>query len=241
MNPRRLRVALAEDEALSRKRMQRLLQEAGCEVVATFAEGRGALDWLRLHPDLDGIFMDVHMPNLDGLAILRSLDTGVPVILTTAFPEHAVEAFDCEAADYLLKPVTASRLARALKRMEAKHSPVVSAPPPLPLTSRYPVHAGEGVVMVDLARTTHFEVENEVVWAHAGTRMRTMWSSLGEVEATFAGIGLLRVHRHLLVRPEAVIGLKSSAGGRAIVRMTGGVEIEASRGGAPRLRERLGL
>jgi DNA-binding LytR/AlgR family response regulator len=103
------------------------------------------------------------------------------------------------------------------------------------------VHAGEGLVLVDLARTTHFEVENEVVWAHAGARMRTQWTSLGEVEAAFPRAGLLRIHRHLLVRPEAVIGLRPSAGGRAIIRLAGGGEVEASRGGAPRLRERLGL
>jgi anthranilate synthase component 1 len=103
------------------------------------------------------------------------------------------------------------------------------------------IQAGAGVVLVDLAKTTHFEVENEVVWAHAGTRLRTTWTSLAEVENAFPGAGLLRIHRHLVVRPDAVIGLKPAAGGRAIVRLQGGAEIEASRGGAPRLRERLGL
>ena len=97
------------------------------------------------------------------------------------------------------------------------------------------------MVLVDLGKTTHFEVDNEVVWAHAGTRMRTQWTSLGEVEAAFPAAGLLRIHRHLLVRPEAVIGLRPSSGGRAIIRLAGGEELEASRGGAPRLRERLGL
>jgi len=241
MNLRRPRVVLAEDEALSRKRLQRLLQEAGCEVVATFSEGRGALDWLHQHSDLDALFLDIHMPNLDGLAILQAMKDRIPVVLTTAFPEHAVEAFDCEAVDYLLKPITASRLARALKRIEARRGPMMPAPAVVQGAHRYPVQAGEGVILVDLVRTTHFEVENEIVWAHAGTRMRTLWTSLGEVEAAFAGAGLLRIHRHLLVRPEAVVGLKSAAGGRAIVRVTGGQEIEASRGGAPRLRERLGL
>ena len=106
---------------------------------------------------------------------------------------------------------------------------------------RYPILAGQGVVLVDLAKTTHFEVENEVVWAHAGARMRTQWTSLGQVEAAFPGAGLLRIHRHLLVRPEAVIGVRPAAGGRAIIRLAGGQEVEASRGGAPRLRERLGL
>lgn len=243
MNGHRLKVVVAEDEALSMKRLVRLLQEAGCTVVNRFTEGRGALEWLQHHRELDAVFLDIHMPNLDGLAILKTLGGQVPVVLTTAFAEHAVEAFDSEALDYLLKPVTASRLERALKRIEARRSPAqpAAAPPPLQGPVRYPIHAGEGVVLVDLHKTTYFEVENEVVWAHAGARLRTPWTSLGEVEAAFPNAGMLRVHRHLLVRPEAVIGLKPAPGGRAIVRLQGGEEIEASRGGAPRLRERLGL
>ncbi len=240
----RLRVVVAEDEALSSKRLVRLLQEAGCEVVATFAEGGGLAQWLRRPQDVDALFLDIHMPNLDGLAILRSVEGRMPAVLTTAFPEHAVEAFDSEATDYLLKPITASRLERALKRIEARKGSEVhalAAPAPHPGPLRYPVQAGEGIVLVDLARTTHFEVDNEVVFAHAGARMRTQWTSLGEVEAAFPAAGLLRIHRHLLVRPEAVIGLRPSSGGRAIVRLAGGGELEASRGGAPRLRERLGL
>jgi DNA-binding LytR/AlgR family response regulator len=243
MNGQRLRVVVAEDEALSMKRLVRLLQEAGCTVVNRFSEGRGALDWLQQHREVDAVFLDIHMPNLDGMAILKTLNGQVPVVLTTAYTEHAVEAFDSEAVDYLLKPVTASRLERALKRIEARNS-TAHALPALPTQSgplRYPINAGEGVVLVDLHKTTYFEVENEVVWAHAGARLRTLWTSLGDVEAAFPNAGMLRIHRHLLIRPEAVVGLKPAPGGRAIIRLAGGEEIEASRGGAPRLRERLGL
>lgn len=238
---RHLRVAVAEDEALSRRRLVRLLQEAGCLVLQSFGDGRSAREWLRGGRDLEALFLDIHMPGLDGLALLKELGGRVPVVLVTAFSEHAVEAFDSEAVDYLLKPVTASRLERALRRIEARHAPALPLPtvPPLPL--RYPVVAGEGVVLVDLAKTTHFEVEREVVWAHANGRLRTTWTSLGEVEAAFPGAGLLRIHRHLLIRPEAVLGLRPSLGGRVFVRLPGGLELEASRGGAPRLRERLGL
>lgn len=238
-----LRVVVAEDEALSRNRLVRLLQEAGCQVVATFPDGQRLHEWLQNAREVDAIFLDIHMPNLDGMAILKELQGRLPVVLTTAFSEHAVEAFDSEAVDYLLKPITASRLARALRRVTVRR-PQGGAPrgPDLPqVHHRYPVHAGAGIVLIDLVKTTHFEVENEVVWAHAGTRLRTVWTSLAEVENAFRGAGLLRIHRHLLVRPEAVIGLKPAPGGRAILRLHGGVEIEASRGGAPRLRERLGL
>lgn len=246
MNGCRLRVVVAEDENLSRKRLMRLLQEAGCSVVANFAEGRGAFEWLQRHPDVDALFLDIHMPNLDGLAILKSFSGRIPIVLTTAFAEHAVEAFDSEAMDYLLKPITASRLEKAIKRIETRRAPLARLPlGPLPALhqdpTRYPVNAGEGVVFVDLNKTTYFEVENEVVYAHVGARLRTQWTSLADVESAFPGSGLLRIHRHLLVRPEAVLGLKPAAGGRILVRLIGGEEIEASRGGAPRLRERLGL
>jgi len=242
MSARKLKVVVVEDEALSRKRLIRLLQEAGCTVVNSFAEGRGALEWLQQRPELDALFLDIHMPNLDGLAILKTLGGQIPTILTTAFGEHAVEAFDTEAVDYLLKPITASRLERALQRIEESHTPQPAAPQILPSGPlRYPIQAGEGLLLVDLHKTTHFEVDNEVVWAHAGGRLRTQWTSLNEVEAAFPGSSLLRIHRHLLVRPEAVLGLRPAPGGRAMVRLMGGEEIEASRGGAPRLRERLGL
>jgi len=243
MNGRRLRVVVAEDEALSRKRLIRLLEESGCTVVISFSEGRGARDWLQHHRDVDAVFLDIHMPNLDGLAILKALAGRIPVILTTAFPEHAVEAFDSDAVDYLLKPITASRLERALARIEARFVAPTAGPAAAQAVGplRYPVHAGEGVVLVDLHKTTHFEVENEVVWAHAAGRLRTLWTSLAEVEAAFPRAGMLRIHRHLLVRPEAVLGLKSAGGGRALVRLVGGDEIEASRGGAPLLRDRLGI
>lgn len=243
MNEPRMRVAVAEDEDLSRKRLVRLLQEARCEVVASFAEGRSASEWLQRAHDLHALFLDIHMPNVDGLAILQGLAGRIPVVLTTAFAEHAVEAFDREAVDYLLKPITGTRLERALTRIEARRlqAPPPAAPGPAG-PQRFPVAAGEGVVLVDLHRTTHFEVENEVVWAHAGgTRMRTHWTALAEVEAAFPRAGLLRLHRHLLVRPEAVVGLRPAPGGRALVRLSSGEEVEASRGGAPRLRERLGL
>jgi two-component system LytT family response regulator/two-component system response regulator AlgR len=241
MNGRRLKVVVVEDEALSLKRLVRLLQEAGCVVVNSFTEGRGALEWLERHREVEAVFLDVHMPNLDGLAILKALGGQVPIVLTTAFTEHAVEAFDSEAVDYLLKPVTASRLERALKRIENRWTQAPPAPPPVPASLRYPVQAGEGVVFVDLHRTTYFEVDSEVVYAHAGGRLRTQWKSLGEVEANFPGAGLLRIHRHLLVRLEAVLGMRPGPGGRAFVRLAGGEEIEASRGGAPRLREHFGL
>ena len=240
---RPLRIALAEDEPLNLKRLQRLLEDCGCEVVATFTNGLTLEEWLRDPPGVDAFFLDVQMPGLDGLNLRASIPERFPVVFVTAHAEHAVRAFDLEAVDFLLKPVTVPRLAQALKRvrkaMPGTDAAVDAASGKRP---RYPVSAGGGVLLLELARTTHFEVEEQVVWAFAGERFRTRWKSLGEVEAAFPDAGLLRIHRHLLVRPEAVLGLRSIANGaRVMVRLQGGQEVEASRGATPKLKERLGL
>ena len=241
-----LRVAVAEDEPMNLKRLVRLLKEAGCEVVATFTTGTEVLRWVQTHPDVDALFLDIRMPGPSGLDILQVLPDPIPVVFVTAFSEHAVQAFEDEAVDYLLKPVTTERLEKCLKRLrkrlqEPVTKPVTAAIPAQAATHRYPVKAGEGMVVLDLRKTTHFEVVDEVVFAYAGGRFETNWGALSEVEQTFPDAGLLRIHRHLLIRPEVVIGVKSTWGGRMIVTLPGGIEVESSRGATPKLKERLGM
>ena len=107
--------------------------------------------------------------------------------------------------------------------------------------ARFPVKAGEGWVFLDLRKVTHFEVAHEIVHVWAGQRFRTSWTTLTEVEAAFPREAFLRIQRHLLLRPETVLGLKMTWGGRAEVRVSGGQDLEVSRGSVPRLKERLGL
>ncbi len=236
-----LRVAVAEDEPLNLKRLVRMLKEAGCEVVATFEDGDAMLAWARRQPPVEALFLDIRMPGASGLEILRSLDLPPAVVFVTAHPEHAVEAFDEAAADYLLKPFTAKRLEKCLGRLRARLMEARTPATIAPARPRFPVKAGDGLIFLDLAKTTHFEVVEEVVWAHAGERFQTLWNALAEVESAFPDAGLFRIHRHLLVRPECIQGIQSLWGGRLTVRLLGGVELESSRGATARLKARLGI
>lgn len=229
-------MAVAEDEPLNRRRLVRLLTEAGCAVAGVFEDGEGLLEWLRSGPDVDALFCDIRMPGPTGLDVLRALPKPIPTVFVTAFADHAVEAFEVAAADYLLKPVTERRLRACLARLEA---PRPAAPGKAP--RRYAVKAGEGIVFLDLAKTTHFEVAKGAVWAHAGGRFRTAWASLAQAEEALPDAGLMRIHRHLLVRVEAILGLRPSDGERVRVSLPGGVELEASRPMTPRLKARLGI
>lgn len=236
-----LRVLVAEDEPYNRKRLTRLLQEAGCEVVAELRDGPAVIEWLESGGQVDAAFLDIEMPGATGLEVAMDLPKTLPVIFVTAFAEHAVRAFETAALDYLLKPATTDRIAVAIARIRDRRAGLVSTTRPA-AALRYPVRAGDGLVFMDLVRTSHFMVEDEVVWAYvSGERHRTPWKSLTEVESSFPQDVLVKGHRNMLLRPEAVIGIKASEYGRLTVRLQGGFIVEVSRGAAPGLKVRLGL
>jgi DNA-binding LytR/AlgR family response regulator len=241
-----LRVALADDEPVALNRLGRLLREAGCEVVKELEDGHALLEWMKEDPALDALFLDIHMPSLTGIEVLAELENPPAIVFVTANAEYAVQAFEHAALDFLVKPVTAERLDKTLARLQGNQVPrrtgsELKALLP-PSNVRFPVKAGEGKLLLELKRVSHFEVIDQVVWVHAGKqKFRTTWVSLTEVEQAFPGTGLMRIQRHLLLRPEAVLGIRSLPSGRRAVLVAEGVELEASRSAAHSLKQRLGL
>lgn len=247
-----LQILVVDDEALARERLARLLIELGCTVLAQLRHGRELLEWLSTGQRVDGIFLDINMPGGSGLEILAELESPPPVVFVSAHSDHAIRAFDTTAVDYLLKPVYKERLERALTRLIAQQSqkqggesPLKLAPPHRPSPApeeRFPVKAGTGLLFLEFKRVSHFEVIDEIVWAWSGgQKFRTSWASLSEVEDIFPDGQMLRIQRHQLLRPEAVLGLQSLSKGRCKVLVPKGVELEVSRTATPRLRERLGI
>jgi len=240
-----LRAVLADDEPLARRRLARLLREADCEVLAEFPGSAEALAWFESGAEADVLFLDIQMPGLTGLEVLAELATPPPVVFVTAHVQYAVQAFEAAAVDYLLKPVTEDRLTRTLDRLRQHQIPRRKGPEIAALlpgqSARFPARAGEGFVFLEMKKVTHFEVEDEIVSAWAGERYKTSWSTLGDVEQAFPEEELLRIHRHLLLRPSMVLGFRPLMGGRGEVRVTGGKTLEVSRGSVPKLKAALGL
>jgi len=239
-----LRVVLADDEPLARKRLGRLLREADCEVLQECAGSAEVLAWFE-KGEADALFLDIQMPGLTGLEVLAELKDPPPVVFVTAHVQYAIQAFEAAAMDYLLKPVTEDRLAKTLDRLRHRQIPrrkgaELAALLPSP-TARFPVKAGEGFVFLDMRKVTHFEVEQEVIYAWSGDRFKTSWTTLLEVEEAFPDEGLLRIHRHLLVRPATIVGFKPLLGGRGEVTVTGGRILEVSRASVPKLKAVMGL
>jgi len=125
----------------------------------------------------------------------------------------------------------------AERQPEAKQGPTARVPTLLP------VHDSEaGAQSPIIAGASHFEVAEGRVWAWIrGTRVRTEWLSLGEVETAFHHVALVRLQRNLLLHPEAVVSIKSAFGGRSKVTVSGDIVLEASRSATQRLKEVLGV
>ena len=126
-----LRVALADDEPLARQRLARLLTEAGCEVIQVCENGPALLAWLETDPQVDALFLDIHMPGASGMEVAAELadrKACPPVVYVTAHAEHALHAFESAAVDYILKPVAADRLEKALARLKAGPKPAPAPP-----------------------------------------------------------------------------------------------------------------
>ncbi len=238
-----LRVALVDDEPVARLRLGRLLREAGCQVLMELEDGHQLLAWLREGHKLDALFLDIALPGPSGMEVLAELRDGPPVIFVTANAEHAVAAFEHQASDYLVKPVTADRLAKTLARLEGGEARKPEAAPAAPAAAtRFPVKAGDGKLLLELKRVAYFEVIDQVVWAWAGgKKFRCTWTSLNDVETAFPGVAFLRIQRNIMLRPEAVLGLRTLPTGRKAVLLPEGVELEASRNAAHYLKEKLGL
>ena len=241
-----LRVAVAEDEPLARERLVGMLKEAGCEILAELSDGPSLLLWLRSAPSVDALFLDIHMPGASGFEVIAEVKGQhplPPLIFVTAYADHALQAFETEALDYLLKPVTRDRLQQTLRRLrQGEVAPGAINGPAAAMETRYAAKAGEGILLLDLRRTSHFETNEDIVWAWVqGERYRTLWRRLSEVEAAFPGAEFLRVQRHILLRPQAVIGFQPISGERVQVRIGEGLSLEVSRAATPSVKRRFGV
>ena len=120
-------ILIAEDEPLMRERLLDMLQASwpDAQVVLVAENGNDAWDgFLEHEPDV--VFLDIRMPGLSGLEVAERIGKAAHIVFVTAYDQYAVDAFDAGAVDYLLKPVQAERLAKALERLRLK----LAAPPP---------------------------------------------------------------------------------------------------------------
>ncbi|QSQ19948.1 response regulator [Pyxidicoccus parkwayensis] len=248
-----LRVLVADDELLARKRLSRLLAAfPDLEVCGEAADGEAVLAAVRAG-GVDVVLLDIHMPGLSGLDALALMPEGRPrVILCTAHAEHAVDAFNHGAVDYVLKPVEPARLQKALERARARleesarEAPAVSAEKPAATAAarglgRLPIPTRQGIVLVDPDTISHAALEDELVTVFTGQGDFLTDFTLNELAEKLPAERFHRVHRRALLNLSHVTRLEPLETGGYLARTARGHAVEVSRQSARELRRMLGL
>ena len=243
-----LRALIVEDEPLARSRLSRLLEAyrdveliGECDNVPDAAE---AVE--REHPDI--LFLDIQMPQATGFELLQALRAGIRpvVIFTTAHPEFAIDAFELEAADYLLKPFDEARLGRALERARravgggATRTELPKNGHPQ-RRERFAVRAKGEIVFVKTANIEWIEAEGNYVRLHVGQTSHLVRLSMHRVEELLDPALFARVHRSAIVNLDAVRKLVANVDGSYAVILVSGASITVGASYRARVEDILGL
>lgn len=238
-----LRVLFADDEQMARRRLRRLLAAMdGVEIVAECSSGEAALAELE-RVDVDVALLDVELGARSGLEVSEAAaELGVEVIFTTAHPEHALEAFELGAVDYVLKPADGERLATALARARRRiASAGARASSAEPQAARLPLMVRGEIVLVDPVEISHALHDGALVTVFAGRSTLLTELSLNELEQRLPPGRFARVHRRALLNLERVERLRPLPTGGYQAITSGGHEVPVSRQAARALRRRLGI
>ncbi len=238
-----MKVLIVDDEAPARTRLARLLESIDdCELVGEAADGARAIELTeREAPDV--LLLDIRMPGMDGLEVARHVAGAEPppaVIFTTAYGDHALEAFETHAADYLVKPIRADRLATALtgarRRNRAQLAALAESGGP---RTRICARLGGELELVAVEDVIYFQAEHKYVTVrHPGGEL-LIEESLKALENEF-GDRFLRIHRNALIAPARVGGLRRESGGRHRIWFPDIEDtLEVSRRHLPAVRRRL--
>jgi two-component system LytT family response regulator len=233
----RLRVALVDDEATARKRLARLLEALpNVEIVGAFESAQELLNALP-ESQADVVLLDIQMPDLNGLDASALID-GPYVIFVTAHSEHALTAFDRGALDYILKPVDAARLKRAIERA-ARVLGRTATHDNLP--ERLAITTLKGVTLLDPQLITYAVYDGQLVTLHTADKSIVTAFTLAELEARIPDGLLMRVHRRYLLNLAKVERLEALSDGGYTAITHSQQSIPIARQAARVLRKRLNL
>jgi two-component system LytT family response regulator len=247
-----LRVYLVDDESLALKRLTRLLRQTRrVDIVGSTVIADEAVKFLSQNT-VDAVFLDIQMPGMTGFELLQKLPKEPAVVFTTAYDRFALEAFEVNSIDYLLKPIELDRLEKALSKVERlQGTPQAQSESEQlraiarELTRKFPERIasrlGERVVFVEVGKVTHFYAKDKLTYAATSSKDYVIDATISELEAKLDPALFLRIHRATLLNLNYVEEVSSWFGGGMVVRMKDGkrTELTISRDRLREVKDRL--
>jgi DNA-binding LytR/AlgR family response regulator len=244
---------IVDDEPIARRVLREGLELLpDVEVVGEADNGRTALEQIeKLRPEL--VFLDLQMPVMSGFEVVRNLagKTMPIIVIVTAFDQHAVQAFEAGAVDYLLKPVQDARLEKAVERaLSLRHQPleianqaakIAAATEPSPSGPGRKIVArnGSDYILLDTDEVLAFQAERELVWIVTAKERLLATQPLCAIEEKLPADHFRRVHRNALVNISHIRKLSTLSSQRWLITLSNALQIVVSKRQAHHLREML--
>jgi two-component system LytT family response regulator len=251
MTDTRIRAVVVDDEPIARGHLRALLEDRGdVQVIAECGDGQTAVDRIRsLGPDL--VLLDVQMPELDGLDVVRTIgpDRMPPVVFVTAHDQHAVEAFEVHALDYVLKPVHRARFNGAIDRVVGlirSGSAVQSSRPlaealerlsPSPAIERVAIRSGERVLYLRVSDIDWIEAADDLVRIHVGKTVHDHRATMTQIEQRLPSSKFVRIHRSTIVNLERIREFQPWFQGDWILVLADGTRLQSGKSYRKRIKE----
>lgn len=237
-----MKILIADDEPVARQVLRELLDEIpGTVVVGEAASGAESVELARsLRPDV--ILLDLQMPGMHGFEAARHFPPSrLPVVIfVTAFQQHALEAFDAGAVDYVLKPVRKERLEAALNKAQARLPGTnVTAAAPAIEPRKIVGRLGNDLHLLDPSEVVAFQAEGDVVYIITANRRYYASHSLKSLEEKLPAHRFRRVHRSTIINTDQIRKISPLSSKRWLLRMSNGMDVVVSKRLAAVIREAL--
>ena len=239
-----LTALVVDDEPLAREGLSMLLaRDPDITAIHEAKNGREAVTTIRdLHPDV--VFLDVQMPEMDGFQVVTEVGAeNMPaVVFVTAHDQYAIQAFEISAIDYLLKPVTQERFARALERVKARAaakpgddtsrqilSLLETVASPRRYLKRVAVRSAGKTVFVDAQDIDWMEAAENYVQLHTSRSSHLLHVAMNTLEKSLDPEMFLRIHRSLIVNVTRIKELRPALHGEYVITLENGVRLQSGR------------
>jgi DNA-binding LytR/AlgR family response regulator len=221
-----VRVLIVDDEPIARRLLRELFEEfPEVSICGEAADGVEALQQMvALRPD--AVFLDLHMPGLDGLSTVRSLrgDAAPAMVFVTAHHEHALTAFDSGVVDYLLKPVRKERLGAAIGKVRRFLAQPARAAP-----RKFTAHSGRDYIMIEASHVVAFQAQGEEVFLISGQRKLRTSYTLKALTKDLPSPPFTRIHRQTILNTDHISRVSPLSSRRWLLTMSNGSEFIVSK------------